>query len=192
MVRTRDDDARRRILAATRELISERGPLQVGIDDIARQADVGKQTIYRWWRSKTAVVLDSLVEMAEAELQFPDTGSTREDVLQEMGQVVRAFRGPMGAVVREIIAAAQGDPAIAEDLRTGLFAARRRHATAALRRGIDRGEVRAGIDIPATIDALYAPIWLRLVIGHAPLNRATAPSIMDVVWPGIAGPDHSG
>jgi AcrR family transcriptional regulator len=183
---TRDDDARKRILRATRELIDERGPGQVGIDDIAERANVGKQTIYRWWRSKTALILDSLEDIAEAELRFPDTGTTREDMRLEMAQVSAAFRGPMGAVVREIIAAAQGDPAVAEALRDGLFAARRRHAREALRRGIDRGDVRADIDLEAAIDALYAPIWLRLIIGHAPLNRQTAGTIVDVVWPGLA------
>ena len=186
MARTRDDDARRRILAATRDLICERGPLQVGIDDIAKQADVGKQTIYRWWRSKTAVVLDSLMEMAEAELRFPDTGSTKEDVRDEMRQVVATFRGPLAPVVREIVAQAQGDPAIAEELRRGLFAQRRRQAVDTLRRGVERGEVRDDIDLEAAVDALYAPLWLRLLIGHQPLNRRTADTIIEIVWPGVA------
>ena len=186
MARTRDDDARRRILAATRELVCARGPLQVGIDDIAKEADVGKQTIYRWWRSKAAVVLDSLAEIAEVELAFPDTGSTREDIRLEMRQVSATFAGPIAPLVREIVAAAQGDPNIADDLRQRLFAERRRHAVATLRRGIKRGEVRADIDLEAAIDALYAPLWLRLIIGHERLTRTTADHIIDIVWPGIA------
>jgi hypothetical protein len=60
-----------------------------------------------------------------------------------------------------------------------------------LQRGIDRGDVRADIDLDAAVDALYAPIWLRLIIGHAPLDRRTAGTIVDVVWPGLAAPDDS-
>jgi AcrR family transcriptional regulator len=186
MARTRDDDAKQRILTATRDLIRERGPLQVGIDDIARRADVGKQTIYRWWRSKTAVVLDSLVDIADADLRFPDTGSTRQDVLQEMRQVAKSFRGPLAPLVRELVATAQGEPAVAEQLRVSLFARRREQVTETLRRGIARGEVRADLDLPAAIDALYAPLWLRLLIGHEPLARNTPDKIVEIVWPGLA------
>jgi AcrR family transcriptional regulator len=191
MARTRDDDARQRILTAARELISERGPGRVGIDEIAGRAGVGKQTIYRWWRSKTAVVLDAITDAAETELAFPDTGPTRESVLHEMRQVVRSLKGPMAPVLKEIIAAAQGDPAVAEELRTRLFAPRRHHAIETLRRGIDQGDVRADLDLDAAVDALYAPLWLRLIVGHQSLTRQTAETLVDIVWPGIA-PDQPG
>jgi AcrR family transcriptional regulator len=186
VARTRDEDARRRILAATRHLLHERGPLQVGIDDIAREADVGKQTIYRWWRSKTAVVLDALGEITEPELRFPDTGSTEEDLRREMRQVTRVLSSDVGPLVREIVAAAQGDAQVAEDLRTRVFAHRRRLAADTLRRGMARGEVRDDLDLEAAIDALYAPLWLRLIMGHQPLSPKAADAVVDVVWPGLS------
>lgn len=188
MARTRDDDARRRILAATRDLICARGPLQVRIDDIAKEADVGKQTIYRWWRSKSAVVLDALADIAEVELAFADTGSTREDLRREMRQVASTFNSDYAPLIREIVAAAQGDPAVADDLRDRLFTPRRKHVAATLRRGIERGEVRPDLDLEAAIDALYAPLWLRLLIGHQRLSRRTADTVIDIVWPGLAAP----
>lgn len=192
MARSRDLEARERILAATRDLIREQGPLQVGVDAIAERAGVGKQTIYRWWRSKTAVVLESLAEMAEVDLHFPDTGSTREDLRHEMRAVVKTFRGPVAALVKELVAAAQGDPAVAADLRGGLFARRRAHVADTLRRGIVRGEVRAGLDLEAAADALYAPLWLRLLIEHQPLTASTADAIVAIVWPGIGVDGYRG
>ena len=46
------------ILEATRELIVEVGYDGMSIEGIAGRAGVGKQTIYRWWPSKAALVLD--------------------------------------------------------------------------------------------------------------------------------------
>ena len=44
--------AREAILAATAKMFQEQGYDQLSIEGIAREAGVGKQTIYRWWGSK--------------------------------------------------------------------------------------------------------------------------------------------
>ena len=50
------------ILDATARLFAERGYDHLTIEGIAAEADVGKQTIYRWWPSKGALVADCLLE----------------------------------------------------------------------------------------------------------------------------------
>lgn len=192
VARIRDEEARRRVLGATRDLLCEHGALQVGIDDIARQANVGKQTIYRWWRSKTAVIIDALLEVTDPELRFPDTGSTEQDLRAEMRQVTRVLSSRLGPLVKEIVAAAQGDPRVADDLRSQVFAHRRRLAAETLRRGMERGEVRPDLELEIAIDALYAPLWLRLIVGHQPLTPKAADGIVDVVWPGLAAAPSGG
>jgi AcrR family transcriptional regulator len=62
------------ILDATRELIVEVGYDSMSIEGIAGRAGVGKQTIYRWWPSKAALVLDMWTPEVEEQLGFPDTG----------------------------------------------------------------------------------------------------------------------
>ena len=90
----RDPEAQQRILDATRELICERGPNQVSINEIASAANVGKQTIYRWWPSKAAVVVDALEQMIKAENPPPTTGSAYGDIQTQMRRVAQALRRP--------------------------------------------------------------------------------------------------
>ncbi len=182
----RDLDAEQRILTATGELIRSRGPNRVSINDIAAAANVGKQTIYRWWPSKHAVVVDALARSFEVENQFPDSGSTRDDLRTQMRRVAASFSSPTGSIIRELVAAGQGDPLVAESFRLRFFEERRARAKAAIERGIARGEVRKGITIEAVIDVLYGPLWLRLLIGHQPLTRAAVDELLDLVWPSIA------
>jgi AcrR family transcriptional regulator len=60
----RSEAARTAVLAATSSLIERLGYERVTIEGIASEAGVGKQTIYRWWPSKSAVVAECLLEGA--------------------------------------------------------------------------------------------------------------------------------
>src|SRR5690242_17130351 len=169
--RPRDEDARRRILDAALRLIGQHGPAQVRIDAVANAAGVGKQTIYRWWPTKTAVVLDALVEQTMADTPFPDTGDTRADLRTHMLAVVRLFRSPTGAVIRELVAESQADPAVAAEFRTRFWQPRRNLSAACVRAGIERGQVRADLPVEITLDALYGVLWVRALIGHRKLDQ---------------------
>lgn len=62
--RRRSEKSRVAITAATRELLLERGFDGLSIEAVAARAGVGKQTIYRWWPSRPALVADVLLEDA--------------------------------------------------------------------------------------------------------------------------------
>ena len=188
----RDPEAQQRILDATRELICERGPNQVSINEIASAANVGKQTIYRWWPSKAAVVVDALEQMIKAANPPPTTGSAYGDIQTQMRRVAQSLASPTGAIIRELVAESQGDPDVAEMFRAGFFTERRSRAAAVIQAGIDSGELSSAIDVETSVDILYAPMWLRLLIGHQPLSVAAADQILDHVWPALAAPDSSG
>lgn len=184
MARTRDQAARERVLAAARYLVCELGPRAVSVDDIAARAGVGKQTIYRWWPSRSAVLMDALVELTDPEPEDIPPG-TYDAIRLQMGRVARMFSSRQGQLIRELIADAQGDPDLAEDFRARFFAHRRARGAATIARGIATGELRPDLDIEDTLDALYAPLWLRLLIGHRPMSGRAVDRLLGVVWPGM-------
>lgn len=55
----------------------------------------------------------------------------------------------------------------------------------ALRRGIERGDLRPGLDIELALDLLAAPLYYRALFGHARITSQTPADIVDVV---LAGP----
>lgn len=57
---------RRRILAAARELVREQGACAVSMDDVAKQAGVGKGTLYRRFADKAALMVALLDEESRA------------------------------------------------------------------------------------------------------------------------------
>lgn len=180
--RSRDEQARSRVLDATFQLVSERGSGQVGIDEIAAAASVGKQTIYRWWPSKSAVVLDALVEATLVATPFPDTDDAARDFQSHLRSVARLFSSPTGALVRELVAEGQSSPAIADEFHRRFWVPRRDLSAARLRRAIEEGQVRADLPVEPALDTLYGPLWVALLIGHRRPTAAYANQIFEGVW----------
>ena len=184
--RTRDEEARRRVLDAAFELVASEGVGRVTINEIAARADVAKQTIYRWWPSKTAVILDALVDGTMKATPFRQTDDVRADFEHHLRGVVRLFRSPTGQLVRELLAESQADEVIASEFRERFWAPRRALSKARLERAMELGLVRADLDVEVVLDALYGPLWLRLMVGHQPLTARDASAAVDAVWVGIA------
>jgi AcrR family transcriptional regulator len=63
--RRRSEKSRMAIVSATRKLLMERGFDKLTIEAVAAHAGVGKQTIYRWWPTRHALVADVILEDAD-------------------------------------------------------------------------------------------------------------------------------
>ncbi len=178
-------DARQRILDSTYALLGAGAPEAVGIDQIAQAANVGKQTIYRWWPSKHAVIIDALLEHSIRDTPFKDTGDARADLRNHMRGVIRLFQSPSGSVIRTVLGEAPSDPGVGQDFIDRFWQPRRDLSTAFLLRAIERGQVRADVDLEAALDAIYSPLWTRLIIGYGPVDYRLVDNVLDVVWPGL-------
>jgi AcrR family transcriptional regulator len=183
--RPRSEESRQAILRSTLKLLKATGFPQLSIEAIAADADVSKATVYRWWPTKAALVADAFSESADEELRFPDTGSVQKDMSLQMRQVVRVFRSQRGKVVAALLGGGQSDPELIAAFRERFLWPRRRQAYQTLQRGIDRGELPAGIDMNLILDTLYGPIYMRFLIRHDELNESFADALCGLVLRGV-------
>jgi len=185
--RPRSEKARLAILQAAAELLLDRGLSASSMDAVAEQAGVSKATIYRWWPTKESLALDALyARWAAAAPGARDTGSLRGDLLAQLCPwALLAGSQPYGRVVAALLTETQTDPRFAAEYRERFVQPRREYARAIFRRAIDRGEIPASTKVEAAIDALYGPLYHRLLHGHAPLDEGFAAEIVDIVLDGI-------
>jgi AcrR family transcriptional regulator len=185
--RPRSDEAHQSILHAAYELLMEVGYTQLTIEEVAARALVGKPTIYRRWSSKARLVMDAFLAATNSELSFPDTGSVKEDILQQMHKLVKILNTPRGQVIATLIGGGQTDPEIISAFQANWLSPRRFDCSQVIKKGIERGELRSDIDIEAVIDALYSPLFYRLLLKHAPLTEDFVDELIDIVMPGLDG-----
>src|SRR5580692_13081043 len=107
--RPRSEHARLAILSSTLKLLGENGFSALTIEAVAAHANVGKATVYRWWPDKAALIADAFASSTTRHLHFPDTGSVRTDMSQQMRQLVKVFRSRRGRIVSAMLGAGQSD-----------------------------------------------------------------------------------
>ncbi|GAB2470418.1 TetR/AcrR family transcriptional regulator [Streptosporangium sandarakinum] len=172
--RRRNEAARRAILDVVVDLIGRDDDAPVTIDTIAAAAGVGKQTIYRWWPSKGAVLLEAMTERADLDIPPPDTGTLAGDLETFLRATFHlAGQATMARLLRKVMVEAQLDPQMGEATRS--FLARRRSALRGLfERAAERGETASGTDPDLLVDQAFGVLWYRILVGHAPLTEASA------------------
>ncbi len=185
--RPRSEQARRAILDAAYALLRRDGLRAISMDSLAREAGVSKATIYRWWPSKESVLMEGYLHAVEVRISFPRTDSPFDDLRTQLHRVIDALAGPDGEILRQIIACGQYCPEVLDAFRKSVQEPRRRDARAMLERAIDRGEVRNDVDVDVAIDAIYGPVFHRLLTGHGPLDHGYADATMDTVVRGLRG-----
>ena len=185
--RPRSEQARQAIFRSTLTLLQHTTYPELSIEAIAAGAGVGKATVYRWWPNKGALVVDAFASSTEPQLHFPDTGSVYRDVALQMNQVVGLFRSRRGRIVAELLGAGQSDPKLLEAFRERFLRPRRQEAYKTLRRGIERGELPANLDLDLVLDTLYGAIYMRFLIRHDELSQSYVNEVCRMVLHGAAG-----
>ncbi|HWW14404.1 MAG TPA: TetR/AcrR family transcriptional regulator [Candidatus Saccharimonadales bacterium] len=182
--RPRSEQARVAILRSALKLLGENGFSDLTIEAVAAHAGVGKATVYRWWPNKAALIADAFASSTTRKLHFPDTGSVRTDMSQQMRQVIKVFRSRRGRILAAILAAGQSDRGVITAFRERFMRPRRQEAYATLRRGIARGELRKSVDMDLLLDSLYGPIYMRFLIRHDKLTPDFVDHLCEMVLGG--------
>jgi len=180
----RSEEARQSILRAADDLLVEKGFAQLTMEGIATRAGVAKQTIYRWWPSKTDVLLDALGTDYAEDLNPPDTGALRDDLRAHLAHLADYLaHSDAGAVFRALTGQAQHDAALAARLRAEHLTQQRARDRLPLERAVERGELPAGSDLDDLVDRLVGPIYYRVLV----TGRPVPPEFVDALIRGAVG-----
>ncbi|MDQ0405515.1 MULTISPECIES: TetR/AcrR family transcriptional regulator [unclassified Streptomyces] len=180
----RKERSRQAILAAARALVAEEPYEKVTLEAIAARAGVGKQTIYRRWPSKSAVVVAALLALSEdadgQSVTLPDTGDLRADLGLVMRATAEEFADPsFDKLIRALNTEIANDAALAAEYREKLAGPLDEAKKARLRSAQKAGQLAPDADLDLALEMLYAPLFLRWLHRSGPLTAAYADSLVD-------------
>jgi AcrR family transcriptional regulator len=151
------------------------------MDAVASEAGVGKATIYRRWRTKQDLVVDTISDLNRAEATPADTGSLEGDLQAMLRSLVSAITGPTGAATLALLSTVPHQPALAAAFRNGPLAVWRHAFEQIWARAEQRGEISpgaAGSVVAETTSALLVQRWL---LTGQPVDEAYADEVLETV-----------
>ncbi|WP_430648748.1 TetR/AcrR family transcriptional regulator [Bradyrhizobium neotropicale] len=170
MGRPRDLESRRSILSATMSLLQTMSVGDLAIEAVAREARVSKATIYRWWDSKGALVIDAFMESHFSNTPMPTAVDPRTALKRHLTSLVQYFSGRAGKLVVQILCEGHDNNALLAEFNERFAKNRRRLVQETFQRGQQEGLFRPDVDPAWAVEMLYSPIYRRLIFGQ-PLDE---------------------
>jgi len=154
------------VLAAARQLLTERGYAGFSIDEVARRAGAGKQSIYRWWPTKADLFIAIYGIEKNAAIALPNHQDLTLDLTQYTSELWRFWRhNPGGRTFRALIAEAQASEAALRALRTKFLPERLDPVRTLFERAAERGEISAD-EVEDRVQLWVGFNWFRLLTGQ--------------------------
>jgi AcrR family transcriptional regulator len=179
----RSEEAHCAILDAATALLDEKGIAGVTFEGVARRAGASKPTLYRWWPSRIALLLEVHDRLKRRHLVFEPTGALRADLVGFTRALWHYWRSTAGGdALRGIIAEAQTQPDDAARLFDHYLDPEHSLVLPLLIAGKERGELPARCDIQTIARLHIAFNWYHLLTGQ--LDAADIEPNIDLILAG--------
>ncbi|MGI5248804.1 TetR/AcrR family transcriptional regulator [Actinacidiphila glaucinigra] len=170
-----------KILDAARDVLSAQGYPALTIEAVAAAAGVGKSTIYRWWPNKEALIADALAEIFRAE-EIPDLGDTHAELRHAVDMTIDNYTNEdIAASLPALAAGLLPHPELMSRFRETFLHRKRENIAAALRRGVQRGDLPHDLDTDLVQDVWAGTILYRRLMTDTPTDTALAEHLTRLV-----------
>jgi len=166
--RPRDPAVDRAILESARSVLARKGFTGTSMDEIARTAGVGKDTLYRRWKSKEILVQHLLTVLSAENAPVPEDEDPRYALFVFLQDIVRLnTRSDFGAILAGIVGESGRNPEMATAFQQ-FWSERRSIAGSIVRRIVD--PATPDREIGRILDNILGPIYYRLLLSGDPID----------------------
>src|SRR3954451_11473354 len=175
-----DPEVDRAILTAAGEMFVRDGFQNMTLPGVAAAAGVAKTTVYRRYPSTAELVLATILHLNTG-APVPDTGSARDDLTTVLDFARKRFDV---SITGTLLAEEREHPELLEAARRQMIVPALDRFRTVLRAGIDRGELRADLDLDAISHALLGSFFLSYLESGRP-RPGWAGEVVDTLWPAL-------
>ena len=190
--RPRSETSRASILDAAYAFLRAKPVSAISTIHIARKAGVSTATVYRWWSTKEALLLDAFLHTANHELVLKGEGSPLDRLKEYVLQVGRFFTGENGIVVARLLTAIQDNPLLRKEFLERVYSPRDKEFRAIVKEAIKKRQLPADTEVSVLLETIIGPLLTRLLMRHERIDESFVVSVFDRVVAGAIARSAAG
>ena len=179
--RPRSAETTNAILQSAYTLMAETGLAATSIDAVARHSNVSKMTIYKWWPSREALLIDAFLNHASLMLPLPTSGTAADRLRNHAAAYAKALQGEFGKVQLAVISECISNTGSAEIFYERYLRYRRTALVELIAAGQQDGSVGAAGKPEDLYDAIYGSLFYRYIFGIKPISPSQARNLVDTL-----------
>ncbi|GCD40750.1 TetR/AcrR family transcriptional regulator [Streptomyces paromomycinus] len=168
-------------MAAFDEL-AEVGYAALTMERVAARARTSKAALYRRWTGRAELALDAWQARGLSDVELPDTGTLRGDMLALLRQVSAKMDSPIGGIMRGLLVDLTRDPEFARLIRERIHTTGPVAVRTILRRAVERGEVEEWVPVSRRAGVATDLLRNEFLLFGAPVEDETIIEIIDDVY----------
>lgn len=185
--RPRSEASRVALLETAYGLMVDHPLASISTQQIASKAGVSTATVYRWWATKEALLLDAFLYVKEQRPPICEEGKPLDRLREHIVGFGRSTAGKQGRVVARLLAAIQDDEKLREAFIQRLYLPQCGKVRAVAQEAVKAGELPAGTDVDLFLDSIFGTILTRLLLRHEAIHAADVGKIFDFAVAGAWG-----
>jgi AcrR family transcriptional regulator len=151
------------------------------IDAVARDSNVSKMTIYKWWPSREALLIDAFLNQASLMLPLSGTGKPATRLKRHAAAYAEALQGEFGKVQLAVISECISRTGSAEIFYERYLDFRRTATVEMIAAGQKDGSIGASGAPEDLFDAIYGSLFYRYIFGIKPISAAYVRNLIDTL-----------
>jgi AcrR family transcriptional regulator len=179
--RPRSAETTTAILESAYALMATTGLAATSIDAVARHSNVSKMTIYKWWPSREALLIDAFLNQASLMLPLSGAGNPAARVRRHAVAYTEALQGEYGRVQIAVISECISKTGSAELFYERYLNLRRNVMIEIITAGQQDRSIRCTGAPGDLYDAIYGSLFYRYVFGIKPLSPAYARNLVNML-----------
>lgn len=169
------------ILDAAYRLAASIGLNATTVDAIARESQVSKMTIYKWWPSRDALLIDAFLRQAAVMVPLPEQGDPLTILHDHAAAYARALNQDFGKVQVAVIAEDMAKNGSGVLFRDRYLKARKGIGVKVIQRGQSAGKFRRSVPASELYDRIYGTLFYQFLFGLRRVTPAHARALVDSV-----------
>ena len=182
--RPRSELARTALLETAYNMMKKHSLGEITTQGIAAKAGVSTATVYRWWDTKEALLVDAFLHVKRQNVQMAQSGSPLHRLREYSIAGGKFLQGEHGLVAARVLGAIQDDAKLREHFTERFYVPHLSEMMEVAKQAVDVGELPSKTNLRLFLDMQFGTCLARMLLRREPIRWQDSAAAFDIAVAG--------